>query len=152
MPYQSIVFMQGDDANEPLDMLYNRESADSIVYHGPTAESVAATLEYLRQWDYGEPTEQYDVPASGTSDDVWVSDCGSYRMSANLSYGYVGLERIITLPVESYRCPCCGDDVMDSRPICGDCRAAGCEATVDATGELGYWGCDRPDAYADGAL
>ena len=36
----------------------------------------------------------------------------------------------------------------------GDCRKAGCDSTVDACGELGYWGCDRTDtdAYAvDGA-
>ena len=133
-------------------MLYSRESDDSIVYHGPTAESIDAAFEYLRQWDYGDPTAEYADDGSGSSDDSWEQD--GYRLSASLSYGYIGLERIVELPVESYRCPCCGDDVMDSRPVCGDCREAGCEETVDRSGELGYWGCDRTDtdAYAvDGA-
>jgi hypothetical protein len=150
--YESIIFMQGDDANQPLDLLYSRESDDSIVYHGPTAESVTAALEYLRQWDNGDATEQCADPSSGTSDDTWEQD--GYRLSASLSYGYIGLERIVMRTVESYRCPCCGDDVIDSPPVCGACRDADCQPTVDACGELGYWGCDRADtdAYAvDGA-
>ena len=149
MPYQSIVFMQGDDANEPLDTLYCRESEDSIVYHGPTAESIAAAFAYVMQWENGDPTEEYDQPSGGPWDRTWVSDCGGYILTANLSYGYIGLERIIALPVESYRCPCCGDDVMDTRPVCGDCREAGCKATVDACGELDYWGCERDDQGDD---
>jgi hypothetical protein len=45
--------------------------------------------------------------------------------------------------VQSYRCPCCGTDVMDTPPVCGDCRKAGCEATTDAVGELDYWECQQ---------
>lgn len=148
--YQSIVFMQGDDANEPLDALYNHESDDSIVYHGPTAESIAAAFAYLRQWDYGEPAEETLEPSSGSSDDTWEQD--GYRLSAHLGMG-IGLERVIVLPVESYRCPCCGDDVMSERPVCGDCRTAGCERTMDACGEPGYWECQVPtvDKLADRA-
>lgn len=139
--YASIVFMQGDDANEPVDLLYNREAPDSIVYHGPTAESITAAIAYLAQWDYGEATEETDEPACGTSDDTWEEN--GYRLSAHLGLGYIGLERIVPAPVKSYRCPCCGDDVMDTRSICSDCREAGCEETTDACGELGYWSCDR---------
>jgi hypothetical protein len=151
MPYQSIVFLQGDDANEPLDALYARQG-DSICYSGPFAETVDAAFEYLRAWDYGEPTEETDEPSCGTSDDTWEQD--GYRLSAHLGLGYIGLERIVTLPVESYRCPCCGTDVMDTRPVCGDCRTAKCEQTVDAVGDLGWSNCDRTDTddYAvDGA-
>ena len=43
------------------------------------------------------------------------------------------------------RCPCCGDDFMtsDIHAIvpCDDCQAAGCEATRDRAGDLGYWDC-----------
>lgn len=46
---------------------------------------------------------------------------------------------IVTL----YRCPCCGDDVMDTPPVCGECREAGCKQTTDATGELNWWECQR---------
>lgn len=51
--------------------------------------------------------------------------------------------RQIAATVESFRCPCCGDDVMGIRPICSDCTDAGCEMTRDATGELGWWECQR---------
>lgn len=145
MPYQSIVFMQGDESDEPLDLLFNRESDDSIVYHGPTAESVEAAFAYLMQWENGEPAEEYDGDPQGPGDDVWESDCGGYRMSAHLGLGYIGLERVVALPVESYRCPCCGVAVMDTRPICGDCREADCYETRDACGDLGYFRCQRND-------
>jgi hypothetical protein len=149
--YEHVVFMQGDDADEPLDVLYSREADDSVVYHGPTAESAEAAFAYLSQWDYGDPAERYGDPASGSGDNVFVSACGGYRISASLRYRYIGLERIVALPVESYRCPCCGVDVMDSRPVWGDCRTAGCEPSVDACGDLGYRSCHRANEYADGA-
>ena len=94
--YQNIVFMQGDDANEPIDILYNWiDDGDGLHTHylGPTAESVDAALEYLAQWDYGEPTDEHAEPSSGTSGDVWERD--GYLMSASLGYGYIGLERIV---------------------------------------------------------
>jgi hypothetical protein len=144
---QSIVFIQGDEADEPISLLYNQEEPGSCCYHGPTAESIDAAFAYLRQWDYGEPTEESDEPGSGYADDTWEQD--GYRMSANLGLGYIGLERIVMRPVESYRCPCCGDDVMDSRPVCGDCREADCYERLDASGELGYWSCDRDDQGDD---
>jgi hypothetical protein len=45
--------------------------------------------------------------------------------------------------VVSYRCPCCGDDVMDTGPVCEGCRDAGCEKTRDGTGEVNYWRCQQ---------
>jgi hypothetical protein len=124
---------------------------DSIVYHGPTEESVRATFDYMLQWEYGETAEEYGEPSGCPFDRTWVSDCGGYILTASLSYGYIGLERIVTPSVESYRCPCCGTDVMDSRPVCEDCRKADCQETRDACGELGYSDCQRADAYPDGA-
>lgn len=50
-----------------------------------------------------------------------------------------------TNDVQLYRCPCCGDDVMDTGPVCGDCRAADCAQTRDACGEVNWWDCQRPD-------
>lgn len=47
------------------------------------------------------------------------------------------------------RCPCCGDDFMTSDinagTPCGDCQQAGCEATRDAGGDVGYSDCQRLD-------
>lgn len=59
--------------------------------------------------------------------------------------GWVVLFREIELPVELYRCPCCGDDVMSTRPICSDCELAQCERSNDVTGERSWWNCQRPD-------
>jgi hypothetical protein len=140
--YQSIVFLDGDGAAEPVDALYNREPGHSFPYYlGPTAESITAAFAYLAQWDNGDAGEETDEPANGTSDDTWEEN--GYRLTAHLGLGYVGLERIVPAPVESYRCPCCGDDVMDTLPICSDCREAGCEESTDASGESGYWECQR---------
>jgi hypothetical protein len=47
--------------------------------------------------------------------------------------------------VRNFRCPCCGDDVMGSGPICEDCDDAGCEQTRDGARELGRWCCQRTD-------
>lgn len=49
----------------------------------------------------------------------------------------------VSVTSESYRCPCCGDDVIARRPVCGDCQAAGCEQIRDAGGDLGYGACQR---------
>lgn len=78
MKYQRIVFAQGDDAIEPLQILDN---------HG-----IQAVVDYLRQWDEQEG-EISELPSSGTSDYVYEID--GFRLSYNLRMGYIGLERII---------------------------------------------------------
>jgi len=77
MAYQQIVFAQGDDAVEPLEILNNGEDA---------------AIEYLSQWDCGEG-EISEKPSSGNSDYVIEKD--GYRLTYNLRLGYIGLERII---------------------------------------------------------
>ncbi len=76
--YQRIVFMQGEEADEPLAILEE---------HGTDA-----AIEFLAQWDM-EPGEEFDEPSSGTDDDVY--ECDSYRLSYNTRLGYIGLERIV---------------------------------------------------------
>lgn len=93
MHYETVIFLQGDDANEPIDALYNREG-ESVVYHGVTDESVSAAIEYLRQWDYGEPTEPQADTGAGTMDDEWRE--GEYVLTAHLGLGYLGLMRIVS--------------------------------------------------------
>lgn len=79
MQYQRIVFMQGDEADEPLRILDEQGEESAI--------------EYLSQWDYGEG-EVFDDPSSGTDDDVYETGDG-YRLSYNTRLGYIGLESII---------------------------------------------------------
>jgi len=103
MPYQNVVFMDGDDASEPLAILHNRDRDpetgmdidESVVWHCPTGESVAATFAYLAQWDYGEPAETYPESHAGSGDWQETSECGRYLMTYNVGLGYIGLERII---------------------------------------------------------
>lgn len=93
--YERIIFMQGDDANEPLDILYSRENGHSFPYYlGATDESIKAAFAYLGQWDNGDPGEESDTPSAGTADDTWTQD--GYILSANLGLGYIGLERVVT--------------------------------------------------------
>jgi hypothetical protein len=46
----------------------------------------------------------------------------------------------------AHDCPCCGDITYTGPVLCPECRAAGCEITRDATGEPGWWRCQREDA------
>ncbi len=51
-------------------------------------------------------------------------------------------------PVSAFRCPCRGDDVFGTLPVCDDCRAAGCERTTDAAGDLGWRDCQRGEGVS----
>lgn len=80
MKYQRIVFMQGQDADEPLS-IYNNEGASAL-------------LSYLSQWDHpGDFHETFDEIAAGTSDRI--IQVGDYIMTINSRLNYCGLERII---------------------------------------------------------
>ena len=76
--YQSIVFIQGDEANEPLDIL--------------DRDGTAAAVEYLKQWDYGDSPEPQKSSSAGTSD--WQERHGDYLLTWNARVGYIGLERV----------------------------------------------------------
>lgn len=78
--YQRIVFMQGEEADEPLRIL--------------DEQGEEAAIEFLAQWDM-EPGEEFSEPASGDSDDVYETDDG-FRLSYNTRLGYIGLERVVT--------------------------------------------------------
>lgn len=93
--YETIVFLQGDEASEVIDLLYGWQGDEyHCHYLGATSEGIDAALEFLKAWDYGEPAEEHTSPSCGTSDDSWVLADGAYLLSANLGLGYVGLERI----------------------------------------------------------
>lgn len=90
MAYADIVFLQEgvqEDTQWAVDVLYNNEG---IISYGVTEESLAATLEYLKQWEYGEEAVT-DRDPWGTSDDVF--HIGEYVITANNGLGYVGLLR-----------------------------------------------------------
>lgn len=90
--YQDIVFMQGDSAEGVLAALCN---AEGVVVHGVTSESVAATVEYLRQWDYGDGDGDIrDDLGNGSNDEVIVVDDG-YVISYNYGLTYIKLSRVI---------------------------------------------------------
>ena len=69
------------------------------------------------------------------------------QLAARLDHpGFATLAEICQAEtVESFRCPCCGDDVMGIKPVCRDCTDAGCQMTGDATGELDWWQCQQQD-------
>lgn len=83
--WHSIVFIQDEEANGPLGILYN--------------EGEEATIEYLSQWDYGDETQfasevnghTYSSPADCAGSGDAVSIVGNYALTYNLHLGYVGL-------------------------------------------------------------
>lgn len=86
----SVVFLQGSEADEVLDLI-DRE--------GP-----AAAIQYLSGWDYGQETTDaalengyvYDEPPTGALDRVVIE--GDYTLTYNPAMGHVGLLRAHPVP------------------------------------------------------
>lgn len=86
--YQHVVFLQGDEAAEVLDGVFDREG-------------IERTVEYLTQWDTGDGIPEIsDRSSAGAGDDT--ARVGDYLLSWNLRRGYIGLERVAGPP-----CPGC---------------------------------------------
>jgi hypothetical protein len=89
--YVSIVFLQGDEAEEALELL--------------ESDAPPAAIEYLSQWDYGEETEMaaranghvYPEPPASAHDMTWAED--EYVLSWSMPFGTVGLSRRVEVPV-----------------------------------------------------
>jgi hypothetical protein len=69
--------------------------------------------------------------------------------------GWVLAYRTHVLPSGVRDCPCCSDTHTASQWLCEPCQGAGCTQTHDASGDVGYWECERPNAndydpYANG--
>lgn len=76
--YYEIVFMQGDDAVEPLGILDSKGEEDALAY--------------LKDWDYGKEMEHSPVEQPWSDeDDTYEED--DYIMSWNSRIGYIGLVR-----------------------------------------------------------
>lgn len=83
----SVVFLQGDDADEVLGML--------------DRTGVAATIEYLQQWDYGDETTDaaltngyvYERIPAGSTDRTIEDDGSPYALTYSVPFGYVSLLR-----------------------------------------------------------
>lgn len=78
MKYARIVFMQGEEAEEPLRIL--------------DEDGTKAAIDYLAQWDNGDE-DVHSSSSAGTSDTVIAK--GRYVLSFNRYIGYIGLERKI---------------------------------------------------------
>lgn len=76
--YYTIVFLQGDEAHEALDLLEHSGEKEA--------------LNYLKQWDYGAECE-HGARANpwGTADEVHLD--GAYIMTWNRRLQYIGLCR-----------------------------------------------------------
>ena len=82
--YHSIVFLSGDEATEPLEILDQRGED--------------AAIEYLAQWDYGGEIEHSPSTEKpwGTADRVYKTDAGdgqTYFLTWSSRQGYIGLTR-----------------------------------------------------------
>ena len=75
---ERIVFMQGDEADEPLSIL--------------DTDGTKAAIEYLAQWHYPGEHETANEPAAGTCDHVQKTDDG-FILTWNDRLRYIGLER-----------------------------------------------------------
>ena len=74
---ECIVFVQGDEAIQPLSIL--------------DTDGTEAAIEYLAQWHYPGDHDTGDEPAAGSTDDVFETDDG-FILTWNIRLGYIGLE------------------------------------------------------------
>ena len=83
MKYKEIVFIQGEEAYEPLNIIEEEGEGQEI-------------LDYLLQWDFGEAEEQEThIKPWGTDDALFRT--GNYVISYNNSLNYIGLIEITEL-------------------------------------------------------
>ncbi|MDE0545943.1 hypothetical protein [Microbacterium sp. C7(2022)] len=83
----SVVFLQGDGADEVLDLIERNGSA--------------AAITHLSAWDYGDETTDaalvngyvYDEVPWTTTDRVELDNASAYALTYNRSFGYVSLLR-----------------------------------------------------------
>lgn len=73
--YENVVFLQGDDAAEALQ-IFNNQGVDAL-------------LQYLTQWHYPGEHEVVQEVGSGSTDEVIEKD--GYIINVNPRYDYVGL-------------------------------------------------------------
>lgn len=94
MRHYQIVFMDGDDGQEVVDRLANVEG---VVAHGPTDESISATVDHLLQWDHGEGEIKDGFPLIGMDDRrEFVTRHGRWLMlSWHVGLRYVSLNELI---------------------------------------------------------
>ncbi len=77
MTIECIVFVQGDEAIEPLGIL--------------DTDGTEAAIEYLAQWHCPGEHQTADEPAAGSSDDTYETEDG-FILTWNSRLGYIGLE------------------------------------------------------------
>ena len=77
--YQMVVFMQGEDASEAMEILNTKGESNAI--------------DYLAQWGCGEG-EINHFSAKGTHDSQYISK-DNFVLTWNNALGYIGLERIV---------------------------------------------------------
>ena len=75
MTYEHVVFMQGNEATETLEIL--------------DSQGEQAALDHLVQWHYPGEHDASDYTGEGTADSVYVD--GIYQMSYNEGLDYIGL-------------------------------------------------------------
>lgn len=87
---ETVVFMQGDDADEALHILYPEWVEGQVNIGEYTAASLKAALDHLKQWDYGEPT---DLGTHELSRGPEWEETPDYVMCWDWGYRWIALER-----------------------------------------------------------
>jgi hypothetical protein len=83
---ETILFCQGDDADEMFAILY--PDMDGASTGWTTNRSVRLTIEHMAQWDNGEPRECEQATDLG-----WRETGKGYTLRWDYGYGWISLER-----------------------------------------------------------
>jgi len=88
----TIIYMDGDNADEPLNMLLRKTGG--FIYQGATDKSVKKTLDYLKQWEDGDWFGLEPEPQWGPADTTIETE--GYVIAYNSGLGYISLNRKVS--------------------------------------------------------
>jgi hypothetical protein len=92
---ECIIFMDGDSADEVLNMIHPELKDGNWIVSWERRSNVVKALEYLKQWDYGEPTEVEQWQYTG--DITGEYRTRDYLMTWSTQLNWVCLYRRVTV-------------------------------------------------------
>jgi hypothetical protein len=90
MAWHTIVYLQGEEADEVFTMLYDIEG---VVWHGPYDMTIDRTVEHLAKWDNGEESEHSPYTEEPWGGEDYTETCGEYTLTWNTHCAYISLNR-----------------------------------------------------------
>ena len=150
----SWVFDVNTDRETYRAVLAGIEDGDPMVLDAYRTPDLSG--EFAGDYSSSDLAGELGLDEDWTSPETLDAACDAWLDAAGEAFWHE-VERVARLQLQVrepgyFDCPCCGDIAISADgtdETCSACQDAGCEATRDACGEAGYWGCQRDDQDED---